>query len=841
MLIKSVAGMLLLAMLLAGSLRQAEAQQDAYGWYWLNGQPQGNDIFWTGVIDASNIVATTSRGGFMKSSDGGDTWTITQAGAFDLSSTGGLSRRALNTGWFFDANTGIVGGAPEVGSAWRTVISKTTDGGVTWSFREVNGNWGGTINDMYFINSTTGFLCGGSNANAFKTTDAGETWIELASVPQYTYNSVFAFNANKIILTTYPSKLVISTDGGNSWTEQDVTVTGTNTTFKDIYFKDANTGYITGAPNFFAYSTNGGSTWTKSNSSSIRSQYALAYDNGVVWTAGDYEYVYKSSNNGVTWDSVRFQDNSNINQPFPYITYGLGVRGNDLIVGGTAGRVTTSNDGGSTWRNKNYTVDPLNVYYSSIHVDSPTGNIWIGTGTSGIGSMLYSSNGGANWSVMPNSMNNPVYCIEFTTSNTAYICGGNAFSFTGQMSKSTDGGMSWTALSFAPPISTYQFNAVEFVNSNTGWVGGVSAPGTPPLIAKTTNGGTTWVEQSLETNPQAGVAAITMIDANTGYLLSNSLYSTTNGGTNWVKTTNATVLSKGWTEMSVVNKDVLFLCGSHSSGTKMIIKSTDAGMSWTDISSNLLNTVTLFNTDWLNPYDGVVSGTNGFCAITTNGGLSWTQTNPGFSTTVDVEMPAKNVWYSVSDRNGQYQVGRKYEANTTISVNIAAGIEGFWNGSSQVVDTVTLQLRNSVSPYGSVASKKAVLTSGIGYGSFDFSGVSAGSYYIAVKHRNSIETWSSAPVAVVQGGNYDYSFTNSASQSYGSNAVLKLGRYCFYSGDVNQDGAVDATDYSQIDNDAFNFVSGYAATDVTGDNTVDASDASIVDNNAFGFVGKITP
>jgi hypothetical protein len=67
---KFIVGMLTLAMLSAGSSRLAEAQQDAYGWYWLNGQPQGNNIYRTGVIDAASNVATASRGGFMKSTDG---------------------------------------------------------------------------------------------------------------------------------------------------------------------------------------------------------------------------------------------------------------------------------------------------------------------------------------------------------------------------------------------------------------------------------------------------------------------------------------------------------------------------------------------------------------------------------------------------------------------------------------------------------------------------------------------------------------------------------------------------------------------------------------------------
>jgi hypothetical protein len=58
---------------------------------------------------------------------------------------------------------------------------------------------------------------------------------------------------------------------------------------------------------------------------------------------------------------------------------------------------------------------------------------------------------------------------------------------------------------------------------------------------------------------------------------------------------------------------------------------------------------------------------------------------------------------------------------------------------------------------------------------------------------------------------------------------------------VNQDGTIDASDVSAVDNDANNSLSGYVNTDVTGDNFVDAADVSIVDNNAFSAVSVVRP
>ncbi len=89
-----------------------------------------------------------------------------------------------------------------------------------------------------------------------------------------------------------------------------------------------------------------------------------------------------------------------------------------------------------------------------------------------------------------------------------------------------------------------------------------------------------------------------------------------------------------------------------------------------------------------------------------------------------------------------------------------------------------------------------------------------------------------------------YDFTSAANKAYGNNQAqvdsspIKFG---IYSGDVNQDGNEDAIDLGLIDNDAYNYVTGYVATDLTGNNFTDALDLAIADNNVYNFVSKITP
>jgi photosystem II stability/assembly factor-like uncharacterized protein len=177
------------------------SQQNINGWYWMNGQPQSMILNWVKFIDASTIYAVGDRGCFMKSTDGGDSWLInSQAGPSDINSTvyGGGSRD-INTAYFFDANTGLVGGfsLSSIGDA----IGRTTDGGLTFT-KIVTGSGAQTVNGFYFLNSNTGYACGNTSTRLLKTTNGGITWTAVPNIPSNTYEAVYAFDENKILVTT---------------------------------------------------------------------------------------------------------------------------------------------------------------------------------------------------------------------------------------------------------------------------------------------------------------------------------------------------------------------------------------------------------------------------------------------------------------------------------------------------------------------------------------------------------------------------------------------------------------------------------------------------------------
>ena len=175
------------------------------------------------------------------------------------------------------------------------------------------------------------------------------------------------------------------------------------------------------------------------------------------------------------------------------------------------------------------------------------------------------------------------------------------------------------------------------------------------------------------------------------------------------------------------------------------------------------------------------------------------------------------------------------------TLNLTALMQGFYDGTTMIADTVSVELRDASTPALLRDKDNKVVLGSAGTGAANFySATEATNYYIAVKHRNAVETWS-ATTQSFSSGVMNYNFTTSQTQAFGSNMISKGSSWCFYSGDVNQDDVIDLTDVSTVDIDNLNFVSGYVVTDVNGDLLVDLSDLSLVDINNLNFVGAVIP
>jgi len=179
------------------------------------------------------------------------------------------------------------------------------------------------------------------------------------------------------------------------------------------------------------------------------------------------------------------------------------------------------------------------------------------------------------------------------------------------------------------------------------------------------------------------------------------------------------------------------------------------------------------------------------------------------------------------------------------SFNITMFIQGYYDLTTDIMvsDTVIVFIRNSTAPYSIVDSSETVIDPS-GSGEFSFANVLNGvNYYIELKHRNSIETWSKT-TQTFAGNSLTYNFTTAKTQAYGNNMInvdASPVRFAVYNGDVNQDGIIDLNDVLLTYNAANVFASGYVVTDINGDNITDLSDILIAYNNSTGFVAVVKP
>jgi len=153
-----------------------------------------------------------------------------------------------------------------------------------------------------------------------------------------------------------------------------------------------------------------------------------------------------------------------------------------------------------------------------------------------------------------------------------------------------------------------------------------------------------------------------------------------------------------------------------------------------------------------------------------------------------------------------------------------------------LTDSIDVQLRQSASPYSLVNTRRVGLnTNGTATAIFP---ALTGTYYIVIKHRSALETWSGTPVPV--SGTYD--FTTSASKAYGGNMIqVDAGQWGLYSGDLNMDSNIDLLDLTDLENDILNFGFGYLVTDINGDGNSDLLDAAPIENNINDFIFSIRP
>jgi trimeric autotransporter adhesin len=154
------------------------------------------------------------------------------------------------------------------------------------------------------------------------------------------------------------------------------------------------------------------------------------------------------------------------------------------------------------------------------------------------------------------------------------------------------------------------------------------------------------------------------------------------------------------------------------------------------------------------------------------------------------------------------------------------------------VEDLTVELHDATT-FALVTSTTATLKTD-GTISCSYPSAPVGSFYVAVKGSNMVQTWSANPVTVPTVTPYDFSTGLGQAYSVAFDSMVELpigsGVFGFYSGDINQDENIDGSDSTSLSDDIDASAFGFLATDLNGDGSVDGSDYTFFSDNAENSV-----
>ena len=573
-------------------------------------------------------------------------------------------------------------------------------------------------------------------------------------------------------------------------------------------------------------------------------EYALGFQcspadvNKVIIT--DLGFPHITTDGGITWKQIYVNplDQNPINAPTPlgknYRTTGLEntscwwmtwCDSNNIVAGYSDIKGTRSTDAGNYW-SFNYTGNTYNTMYHSLKHPS-NGNIYAGVSSAhdmyqstyltdsridgATGKILYSTNKGAAWLTLHDFVH-PVISLALDPANGNKMYASVIHSTLGGIFVSSNiqngGASTWTKLANPPRTEGHPFNI------------------------KVLNDGTLLCSYSGRRNSSGTFTA------------SSGIFISTNSGTNWIDRSSSGMYY--WTKDVVLDphdasQNKWYGCvfsgwGGPPNGLGGLYRTTNRGINWTKINS--LDRVGSCTISPVNPDEMYMSTeVNGLWYSSNINAVS-----PSFTQVQGYNFrQPERIFYNPYNTNQVWvtsfgngiKVGYTYPP--MITLNLTLGIEGYWNGLTQVQDTVRVNLRSSSSPYNVIDSSVVFLNSS-GSANAIFENATTGDYYIQIIHRNGLETWSSAALAFTGGAVTSYDFTTSQSKAFGNNLVLKSGKYCIYSGNTDHNGSINLNDVLMTYNDAGIFATGYIVTDINGDSITDLNDVIIAFNNSGKFV-----
>lgn len=265
------------------------------------------DIHFTDVNNGILVGDLSNESGYFKTSDGGETWNSVA-----------YSRNDLFQLSFADNDTGIV----IVTNNWAYF---TFDGGKSFYDRDWTPPIIGHLSSSdYFMFNSKEIYTVGRNAAIAKSIDGGKSWLTYEGFsPLIYFYDITCVDKNTCYACGSIGKVVKTTDGGETWNEQEILL---NSYLKKIYFIDEDYGFSAGQDGALVRTTNGGESWEIIKTGLKFTIIEIYFSNRnlgyIVSSTGE---IGKTNDGGLTWEVIN-KDN--------YGVYGLSkviFKGNSIL------------------------------------------------------------------------------------------------------------------------------------------------------------------------------------------------------------------------------------------------------------------------------------------------------------------------------------------------------------------------------------------------------------------------------------------------------------------------------------------------------------------------------
>ncbi len=388
---------------------------------------------------------------------------------------------------------------------------------------------------------------------------------------KYYANACYFVNADTGVYVGQAGAVVMTTDGAQSSEIVREPASTSDPSWSDVKFANESVGYACAYKGLIYKTTDSGNTWTEVGDTAnyTNSLYRIAVvDENTVYVSGASGTLLKTTDGGATWNPIAFS-----------FEYNGSVQ---------------SLDGGLAFCN-------ANVGVVAVKTSKAYGSTW------------YTHDGGETWNYVqlpfsPIVAKQSVNDAEATGDSTIVIVGYGYSVF-----KSTDGGKTYTDVSYDASSESVYFNTIQAVNEDTYVAGGLLGH---TII--TTTGGATWTNIDL---PVAHtIKTLHFVDTQTGYVFAEDgqWFKTVDGGANWTPILdwpNPIVKFVTSTEAGHV-----FL-GGRRGNTSL---STDGGMTWSYLDNQMTGYTGYFYCgDFGNDNIGLIGAGSGKIYRTTDGGETW--------------------------------------------------------------------------------------------------------------------------------------------------------------------------------------------------------------------------